>query len=168
MCEDLILYPKVQSVGRTGQKTTQCGTILYCLASIKPEGSEVFANHFVLCRFSSLRHIGVLYAFPSSPSFLFSDCFLSRLYWLQEQSRTQESAVVIQQECGWKWREWSRREWRNETLPSLVSQPTQSWRALVAEMVSDIPMFPRDTTADRSLGFLPLTSTEANYERKRE
>lgn len=46
----------------------------------------------------------------------------------------------------------------------------ESWRAAVAEaeMVSDIPMFPRDSFADRSVGFLPLISTEATRMKKRE
>lgn len=76
------------------KQEAQSGT-MYCLASIKPEGSEVLANHFVLCRFSSLTRIGALYGFSSPPSFLFSGCFLSAWYWIQGQTRAQESAVVI-------------------------------------------------------------------------
>lgn len=153
----------------------QNGT-LYCLASRNPEGSEVLANHFVLCRFSSLKHVGVLYGFPSPPSFLFSGCFLSGLNWIQEQTRAQESAVIIQHECVSGSGE-SRIEGSGGrklfpflflSLHEVGMTQCPSWRAVVAEMVSDMPMFPRDPSADRWVGFLPLTSTEANYERNGE
>lgn len=108
---------------------------MYCLASRKPGRSEVLANHFVLCRFSSLRHVGVLYGFPSPPSFLFSGCFLSGLNWIQEQTRAQESAIIIQHECVSGNGE-SRVEGSGgkETLPFLVSQPTQSWHDSVPKL----------------------------------
>lgn len=149
---------------------------MYCLASRKPGGSEVPANHFVLCRFSSLRHVGVLYGFPSPPSFLFSGCFLSGLNGIQEQTRAQESAIIIQHECVSGNGE-SRIEGSGGrklfhflflSLHKVGMTQCPSWRAVVAEMVSGIPMFPRDPSADRSVGFLPLTSAEASYERNGE
>lgn len=151
----------------------QNGTV-YCLGSIKPEGSEVLASHFVLLRFSSLK----MYwdsLWLRSPPFLFSGCFLSGLCWTQEQTRAQESAVVIQQECvsgnGESTVEGSGGRKLFLFFPAYTKLTWlsakaggQGWQ----RMVSDIPTFPRDTTADTSVGFLPLTSTEAKYERNGE
>lgn len=93
----LYLLSKSAQYGKNrSENETQNGTV-YCLASIKPEGGEVLANHFVLCRF--LDVLGFFLASPLPLFFLFSDCFLSGLHWIQEQTRAPESAVVIQQEC---------------------------------------------------------------------
>lgn len=101
--------------------------------------------------------LGFFMASPLPLLFFFSGCFLSGLNWIQEQTRAQESAVIIQHECVSGSGE-SRIEGSGGrklfpflflSLHEVGMTQCPSWRAVVAEMVSDIPMFPRDPSADR-------------------
>lgn len=98
MCKDLVLYAKVDNVGRTGQKMWDTKWQLILLGLNKTWRKCSFCKPFCSVQAQLTKTYWVLCGFPSFPFFFFLGHFLSiELNWLQAEARAQESAPTNQQ-----------------------------------------------------------------------